>query len=160
VKTAARLVADDGDEFPLPVFGNFDPPVQDLNRANPEGNLNFNVTNLYDVNADGIANARDLLSMLREIKVRGNQVFTSAARSAPYLDVLRDGAFNPRDIAAELAYLMTHGLRGDNSDAEGEDLSSLTPLNSRDSRDLYFAEFGLPESNPLKKRTSSHHGSR
>ena len=107
-----------GDDFALPLVGNFDPPVSETPfTGDPNGgNLNFNTQNPRDVNADGSVTTRDLAILVREITIRGQFVYNTPAASQPYTDVNRDGSQSIRDIAALLQHLVREG----NGEAEGE----------------------------------------
>ncbi len=129
-----------GDQYALPIVGNFDPPV-DPDRVDPEGNLQFNTKNIYDVNGDGLVNVPDLMIVLREMGSMGSRPLAGSAKSAPYLDVVPDGKFNTLDVMAELRYL---ALLNQGGVAEGEHEQSAFMA--------YFSDLGTSRK---EKRVSS-----
>jgi hypothetical protein len=122
-----------GDQFALPLVGNFDPPIDRSPQIPGGGHLNFNTRDPFDVNNDGKVDTLDLHSMVLTMFKKGSYAFSESATSAPYLDVFADGIFSPRDIAAELAYFTRRGNAG--SQSEGERV-----LTSDSLADAYFFE--------------------
>ena len=79
-----------GDEFAVPVVGNFDPPVTAGGSVTPIGVTNLD--NRFDVNADGRVDALDALILINDINANGQRPLTHGTLQAPFLDVMRDGA--------------------------------------------------------------------
>ena len=97
------LFAQFGDEFGVPVVGNFDPPTLPLPAVS---RLHTNPVEPMDVTNDGSVSPRDVLAAVRHI----NQYGASAVEEIPedvawYLDTNEDGYFSPVDILAVVAYL-------------------------------------------------------
>ena len=71
----ADIYAQFGDEFALPVVGNFDPPVAGTGSAvsEPAGNLHTNLENPLDVNADGTIAPIDALLIINFLSLHGSQ---------------------------------------------------------------------------------------
>ena len=88
-----------GDEFGVPVVGNFDPPVTTstdivelVNHTNPD--------NWADVNADGVVTPQDVLILINAINSSGAQDLVAAASAAPYVDTNKDGVLSAADVLA------------------------------------------------------------
>ncbi len=106
-----------GDDFALPVVGNFDPPVTPDSGSggdNGGGNLHTNLDNPLDVNDDGFVTPQDALLVINDLGTNGARRLEGAATSAPYLDVNMDGLLSPLD-----ALSVINGLAGTGS-GEGE----------------------------------------
>jgi hypothetical protein len=124
-----------GDEFALPLVGNFDPPVSSDAPANPS----VNPRNAYDVNNDGRVNQIDLLAVVNYLTVEGVGPAPSGGFiSAPFVDVNDDLFCNSADLLVLLNYLTVNPPTGQGgageSGAEGE---------GGNSRDSYFTRLGL-----------------
>jgi subtilisin-like proprotein convertase family protein/Ca2+-binding RTX toxin-like protein len=86
-----------GDEFAVPVVGNFDPPTAPLEAPG----LLFAATNLedpYDVNADTVVSAVDVLILINEINEHGPYEIPDGVQVPPYVDVNGDQLFTVSDI--------------------------------------------------------------
>ena len=88
---AADLFAQFGDEFALPIVGNFDPPV---GRALPVGELT-NSLNPTDVNSDNLVAPLDALIVINMLD--DSDAVSHALSTGMYPDVDADGAISPRD---------------------------------------------------------------
>ncbi|WP_197451927.1 S8 family serine peptidase [Rosistilla carotiformis] len=95
-------IAQFGDDFALPLLGNFDPPVSvDSGGPTVLGSLT-NASNPYDTNADGFVTPLDVLHVLNAIN-RGTTSQVSqplralASFGGYYLDVSQDGQVTPLD---------------------------------------------------------------
>lgn len=106
------MFAQFGDDFALPVVGNFDPPVSGGGTVG--GNLHTNLDNPFDVTADGYLSPLDVLSVIRALNDRGAGRLEGSAEGAPYLDVNMDGYLSPLDALVVIRQLNAGG------DAEGE----------------------------------------
>ncbi|MBM3999217.1 MAG: hypothetical protein FJ297_06700 [Planctomycetes bacterium] len=110
-----------GDQYALPVVGNFDPPL-DPNRVDPVGNLQFNTRNVYDVDGDGRATTRDVIVLAREVAQEGGHSLVGSAASAPYVDVDQDGRLSTSDLIEELRFVASlnrgHAERESSEDNE------------------------------------------
>ncbi len=95
-------IAQFGDDFALPLLGNFDPPVSvDSGGPTALGSLT-NDLNPYDTNADGVVTPLDVLHVLNALnRGKTNQVSQPlralASFGGYYLDVSRDGNITPLD---------------------------------------------------------------
>jgi hypothetical protein len=123
-----------GDEFALPLVGNFDPPVATDSISNPA----VNPRNAYDVNNDGKVNQIDLLAVVNYLTVNGVGPAPSGGFiSAPFVDVNDDLFCNSADLLVLLNYLTLNPPVGQGgageSGAEGEGGSS---------GDAFFARLG------------------
>ncbi len=88
-----------GDDFALPVVGNFDPPVSpNSGDEGNNGNLHTNLSNPFDVNADGVVTPLDALTLIEDMSANGSRRLLGSATSAPYLDVNQDGFVSPVDV--------------------------------------------------------------
>lgn len=109
-----------GDNFALPLVGNFDPPVSPSEVENPYagGNMHFNPNNVFDVNNDGVVTLADMRLIFIDLSENGGRRLLGAAQSELYLDVNRDGYLSLSDLRAEFAYLV--GTVQAEGEAEGE----------------------------------------
>ncbi len=89
------MYASFGDEFAVPVIGNFDPPVTG-GSGTAIGTTNLD--NRFDVNADGSVDALDALILINEINANGVHAITVGSLAAPYLDVTQDGQVSAGDV--------------------------------------------------------------
>jgi hypothetical protein len=137
-----------GDEFALPVVGNFDPPVAGggSGGSEPGGNLHTNLDNPYDVNDDGVVAPIDALLIINYLNFEGAGRLEGYAESAPYLDVNMDGMAAPIDSLMVINYLNSGGGQGEGEAAGFADLSVDQPSvgTSNLSSDL-FTMAGLVE---------------
>ena len=120
VPFGADLYAIFGDEFAIPVLGNFDPPVTPT--ATVEVTLPFGHTNLVqpaDVNADGRVSALDVLLMVNEINGGGVRELHGIAVDAPFLDPNGDMRLTPADVLLTVN-LINSNVAAAQSAAEGE----------------------------------------
>ena len=104
-----------GDEFALPIVGNFDPPP-----GVGEGNVVGQPDNPYDVDANGRVEPLDALLVLNHITRYGNGSPAPGGDQSPFPDVNRDGIVNPLDSLLVLNYLSQSALNGGGASAEGE----------------------------------------
>ena len=106
-----------GDEFSLPLVGNFDPPVVSETVQNP----GLNPRNAHDVNNDGIVNTLDFVSVINYITEHGNGAAPSGGFiTAPYCDVTGDSIINMLDILAVVNYITEQHATQANGEGEGE----------------------------------------
>ncbi len=106
-----------GDEYALPVVGNFDPPIVGSGSAvsEPAGNLHTNLTEPLDVNDDGHVAPVDALIIINYLNFHGSGRLLGAASYPPYLDVNMDGMVAPIDSLLVINFLNTN-----DGSAEGE----------------------------------------
>jgi hypothetical protein len=116
-----------GDEFGLPVPGNFDPPITSANptvsHTNPELNL--------DVNNDGFVSAFDALLIINKLNSGNTALANTLFTHSPFLDVNGDGICSSIDALAIINWL--------NTNVVGSELSGAGEANNADS---VFAELG------------------
>jgi hypothetical protein len=110
------IYASFGDEFAVPVLGNFDPPVTGGGSATPIGVTNLD--NPYDINVDGRVDALDALILINDINANGQRDLTYGTFQAPFLDVTRDGAVSAADVLGVINVVNT-AIAG-NAGGEGE----------------------------------------
>ena len=100
------LYASFGNEFALPVIGNFDPPVTPANATGePSATGHTNFDNPRDVNADGLISPVDALIVINDLNSNGARELVGAATEPPYLDVNMDGLVSPSDILIVINHL-------------------------------------------------------
>jgi hypothetical protein len=100
-----------GDEFALPLVGNFDPPV-----AGATGGTT-NPRDPHDVDNNGSVNIMDLLGVVNYLTANGSGAVPSGGiTTPPYADVTADGTVDILDLLAVVNYL----VRQSNTPAEGE----------------------------------------
>ncbi len=118
-----------GDDYALPVVGNFDPPVAGSGSAviEPGGNLHTNLDNPLDVNADGTVAPIDALLVINYLNFHGAGQLEGAADGAPYLDVNMDGMAAAIDSLMVINYLNTHGTEGEGEGGASVAAASVSP---------------------------------
>ena len=96
------IYAQFGDDFALPVVGNFDPPVTGENPPQYEDVSFTNPVNPKDVNGDNIVSPADGLHIINVINAGGAgqlPVFRSEATpTGPFYDTNADGYITPQDV--------------------------------------------------------------
>jgi hypothetical protein len=115
------MFAQFGDDYALPVVGNFDPPVTG-GSGQTGGNLHTNLTEPLDVNDDGFISPIDALIPINYLNFRGSERLEGAAQGQPYLDVNMDGFISPIDPLMVVNYLNFHAA----GDGEGETVWAAT----------------------------------
>ncbi len=108
-----------GDDFALPLFGNFDPPIEITNEPLPVGSLT-NELNPLDTNVDGVVTARDALVVINaigrgDIDPSASPMRVVAALGGLHLDASQDGRISSLD-----ALRVINGLAQLNLAAESE----------------------------------------
>jgi hypothetical protein len=102
------LFAQLGDQFALPIFGNFDPPASPA--AAKVDLWNTNARNPLDVNNDGTVAPSDAVVVLSQLNAGGQPIRpTGGVSPAQYTDVNGDGLVNPSDAVMLISYLNAHG---------------------------------------------------
>ncbi|TVS10400.1 MAG: hypothetical protein EA424_25445 [Planctomycetaceae bacterium] len=99
-----------GNEFAIPVVGNFDPPVA-AGSGGATGSSYTNPRDAFDVNNDGLVTPQDVLVMINDMNQYGARTLGEWVPGSLYLDVNADGDFTPADILAVINRL--------NDDASG-----------------------------------------
>jgi hypothetical protein len=97
-----------GDDYGMPLVGNFDPPVTAPGAPTTPDALHRNFANRYDVNGDGQITAFDALALANELRNHGRhelQAEWSTTVKAPYLDIDGDQQVSPFDMFALANYL-------------------------------------------------------
>ncbi len=111
------LYASFGDEFAVPVIGNFDPPVTGGSET-PSGATN--PVNRFDVNADGYVNAQDVVILVNDINLNGIHA-VSPTLVPPFKDVNGDGYVSPVDVLNLITAINGQDAGGDlGGEGEGE----------------------------------------
>ncbi|MEM7311707.1 MAG: dockerin type I domain-containing protein [Planctomycetota bacterium] len=127
-----------GDDFALPIIGNFDPPNQDA----PEAHIDaHNDPDPLDVNQDGYISAVDALTVINYLNTEGFEL-TVALTRAFKPDTNGDGAVSSIDALRLVNYLNTD--RG--AAAEGEFSGQANALEAEAVDNVfggYFDEFDL-----------------
>lgn len=111
------MYASFGDDFALPLLGNFDPPAVGRN-SSESGILLTNPDNRFDVNADGFVNALDVLLLVNDQNSNGSRQLTVGNLGGPYLDVNGDGWATPGDIVSTINHINGQSFVG--GEGEGE----------------------------------------
>jgi hypothetical protein len=112
------LFAHYGSDVALPVFGNFDPPVESNGGPTSSGLTNGLLN--ADVNQDGLVTPIDVLIVINSLQretltnVGTQAIRVLAANGGFLLDVSGDGAVNPIDVLQVINYLIRQpGLSGE-----------------------------------------------
>ncbi|HPM81293.1 MAG TPA: CHRD domain-containing protein [Candidatus Anammoximicrobium sp.] len=113
------IYASFGDEFAVPVLGNFDPPTTSGGGSGTAVGLT-NLDNRFDVNADGSVNAQDALVLVNDLNANGARTLTVSTLAAPYLDVTRDGQVTANDALGVINYVNSAMIGGSGGEGEGE----------------------------------------
>jgi hypothetical protein len=138
-----------GNEFAIPLVGNFDPPVAPTGGSFVEAG-HTNPDNPFDVNGDGIVSAQDVLVMVNDINANGARRLGTPSLGPPYLDVNGDGWLTAADVIAVINRINSASSAG----GEGEwvpaaPVPAAAPLvgaaqpaitTSESDADRYFAE--------------------
>ncbi|MFN0021054.1 MAG: dockerin type I domain-containing protein [Pirellulaceae bacterium] len=103
-----------GDEWGLPIAGNFDPPVTS---AQPAGSFT-NSRDREDVDNDGFVSPIDALMIINRINSGDTSLDSTPFARAPYVDVNGDGTLAPVD--ALLVINRLNAPAGGDSSGEGE----------------------------------------
>ncbi|MBC7854797.1 MAG: hypothetical protein IAF94_15300, partial [Pirellulaceae bacterium] len=118
-----------GDEFGLPVPGNFDPPITS---TQPEGGFT-NTREREDVNNDGSVSPIDALLIINKLNSGDTTLVSTPFSHAPFVDVNGDGSCAPID-----ALIIINKLNAANDAPAGE--------GEGESADSFFAELGSDSS--------------
>ncbi len=127
-----------GDQFGLPILGNFDPPVT------PGGSTSTsypssNPSNPLDVNNDGSISPVDALLVINEINANGSHALETAGfHTAPFIDTDRDNVVSPHDVLLVINHLNAQQSGGAGAEGEGEG-EAFAPASAHDE---IFGEFG------------------
>ena len=104
-----------GDEFAIPIVGNFDPPAAVNTTPKPIPGAFTNVRDSLDVNDDGFVSPIDALLDINSINETGSRPLIGRPVIAPYYDVSGDGYLSSIDALRVINF-----LNGDIALAEGE----------------------------------------
>lgn len=145
-----------GDEWGLPIVGNFDPPVTPT--------LTYgtftNERDAQDVNNDGTVTALDALMIVNHLNTTSDHgpLEADLYSRSPFLDVNADGRCNALDVLNvfnELNVLTSSGATeiGEGEAAEGEpaDAYFAELADNQPTAEDYFAALGLDDYDPRKK---------
>jgi hypothetical protein len=102
------FLAQFGDEYALPLVGNFDPPVTAPGAASPPDALHQNFGNPYDVDGNGQVTRYDVLALANDLRAHGRRDLEAdwnTTVAAPYLDVDGDQEVSPYDVLRLANYL-------------------------------------------------------
>lgn len=89
-----------GDEFGVPLVGNFDPPATPIT-GEPWSIGATNPDNPYDVNGDGYVTTLDVLIVISRIQQDGTGPLAGPFSTAgPYVDAYKDGVLSTMDVLA------------------------------------------------------------
>ena len=106
-----------GDQYSLPVIGNFDPPVAGSGEGPTPGPSNTNELNPRDVDADTFVTPTDVIILINEINANNSHALGTPTGAPPYFDVDRDGFIAPNDIINVINFL--NGVSGGEGEGEG-----------------------------------------
>ncbi len=131
-----------GDEFALPVFGNFDPPLTTLPAV-----LDHNTRDPLDVNNSGGITPFDALLIINQLNLNtsGTPIIAefSAFNSAPFYDVSADGQITPFDALLVINWLNQNPGAGSINSSVGEGEGEGEPA------DAIFASYGEDDNDEL-----------
>lgn len=96
------IFAQFGDEFAIPVVGNFDPPSLP-GLVTPTRRFH-NPVNPLDVDNDGLVTPRDALIVINQLNAQGPSI-TDALQDALFIDTTDDGWVTARDVLEIINYL-------------------------------------------------------
>jgi hypothetical protein len=106
-----------GDEFALPLVGNFDPPVT----SGTVQNTVLNSRNGFDVTNDGRVNAQDILALANFMIANGAGPVPPAGEiGSLFYDVTNDFQINAQDILGVINYMIANPPSQQSGSGEGE----------------------------------------
>jgi hypothetical protein len=124
------IYAQFGDNFALPVVGNFDPPVVPLsgNAAGPPTDTNLD--NPLDVNADGIVSPLDVLVVINTLNHLGQYLGQGAFAfsNGIFPDVNGDSFITPLDALLLVNHLNRGPVMGAGGEGEASDMLAMLAL--------------------------------
>jgi hypothetical protein len=124
------LFASFGDEFAMPLVGNFDPPVVPA-AAGAWSVGGTNPDDARDVNGDGRVTPLDALLLINELNQTGPRPAAVSASQGPYLDVTRDGTLSPNDALLVINFLnLQAAVAGGEGEASGRATGVVWPATS------------------------------
>jgi hypothetical protein len=111
-----------GDEYALPLVGNFDPPISNSSTGlgEPGGNSHTNFANPLDVNADGYVSPLDALMVINHLNTNGSERLTGYTHVAPFIDVNMDGFVAPIDPLLVVNHLNLNSTANTGAPGSGE----------------------------------------
>jgi hypothetical protein len=122
------MFAQFGDEFGLPVPGNFDPPITSPQLPGSSNNSQLNV----DVNNDGVVSALDALLIINKLNSGNTTLPSTPFNSAPFVDVNGDGSCAPVDALIVINWLNAHSNDAPAGEGEASADSFFSNLGSSD----------------------------
>lgn len=126
-----------GDQFGLPILGNFDPPVTPPSGATTALFPASNPNNPLDVNNDGFVTSIDALLVLNSLNANGTQsINTAGFHTAPFLDTDRNNVVSARDVLLILNSLNASSTGSVGGEGEGEAFATTT------AHDAVFSQLG------------------
>jgi hypothetical protein len=126
-----------GDQFGLPILGNFDPPVTPPGGSTSVDFPSHNSRNPLDVNNDGFVTPIDALQVINEINSHGSHALDSSGfHTAPFIDTDRDNVVSPHDALLVINWL--NGPHSGSPAAEGE-AENVAPTAAHD---MIFSQLG------------------
>ncbi|MEX2174318.1 MAG: dockerin type I domain-containing protein, partial [Pirellulaceae bacterium] len=106
-----------GDEFGMPLVGNFDPPV-----SPSAGEGEEDPRNSHDVNDDGVVNALDILSIINRLVESGPGPAPTNLVGGPYYDVNADQSINALDLLSVINHIVAqYAVVSGEGEGEGAD---------------------------------------
>ncbi|MCP4853121.1 MAG: calcium-binding protein, partial [Fuerstiella sp.] len=119
-----------GDEYALPLVGNFDPPISNSSTGlgEPGGNSHTNFANPLDVNADGYVSPLDALMVINHLNSNGSERLTGYTHVAPFIDVNMDGFVAPIDPLLVVNHLNANSTANTGAPGSGEGEGTATSL--------------------------------
>ncbi|MGN6136486.1 MAG: dockerin type I domain-containing protein, partial [Aureliella sp.] len=147
------LYAEFGDEQALPIFGNFDPPVDN---SQPDANPLHREDSPLDINGDGFVTALDALLTINVLNTYPSLPSNSPSRVYATIGQVKADANGDRTISAMDALLIINALNQKSASGEGEAaaVASATPAPSPAAADAFFAELAGWDADAAKKRRS------
>jgi hypothetical protein len=120
-----------GNEFAIPVVGNFDPPVA-ASSGGGTVSSHTNPRDPADVNNDGLVTPQDALVMINDMNQDGARTLGQWVPGSLYLDVNGDEEFTPADILAVINRLNDDASQSASpvSGGEGEWSPSVAEISS------------------------------
>jgi hypothetical protein len=136
-----------GDEFGLPVVGNFDPPLTSLSDSGGHTNLQ----NPLDANNDGEVTPLDALLVFNLLNSGASTTMTATEfPQAPFVDINRDGQVSPLDALLIFNHLNNLPPTTPQAPADGGDQGE--GEGAAASADAYFADLAADPIAPVLSR--------
>ena len=141
------IYAQYGDEFGLPVVGNFDPPLTTATDTAP----NTNPQDALDVNNDGAISPLDALLIINLLNAGQTAPPAPSISGNPFVDINNDGSISPLDALLIINWLNNDANVTPDDGGEGE---APAASDAAAASDDYFATLAMLITDPTNPATA------